>query len=88
MTGYGESVIDFSTGDRVELHPATDLWMQGARYGNVLKPRQYHNTTMVSSNLIKSVNLFMLCQAICEGYKQQPAARNPVAPRVYNGSCT
>ncbi len=53
MTGYGESVIDFSTGDRVELHPATDLWMQGARYGNVLKPRQYHNTTMVLVKLDK-----------------------------------
>lgn len=23
------------TGDRVELHPATDLWMRGARFGTV-----------------------------------------------------
>lgn len=23
-------------GDRVQLHPATDLWMQGCRYGSVL----------------------------------------------------
>lgn len=23
------------TGDRVELHPGMDLWMQGARYGTV-----------------------------------------------------
>ena len=24
-------------GDRVQLHPATDLWMRGARYGTVTK---------------------------------------------------
>lgn len=26
---------DFRVGDRVELHPATDLWMRGARFGTV-----------------------------------------------------
>lgn len=26
---------DFRVGDRVELHPATDMWMRGARYGEV-----------------------------------------------------
>jgi len=26
---------DFRPGDRVQLHPATDLWMRGARYGTV-----------------------------------------------------
>lgn len=25
----------FSVGDRVELSPATDLWMRGAKYGQV-----------------------------------------------------
>ena len=25
------------TGDRVELHPATEWWMRGARYGDVVK---------------------------------------------------
>lgn len=44
---YGESVVDFGSGDRVELHPALDLWMQGARYGNVLPARAYHKVTMV-----------------------------------------
>lgn len=24
-------------GDRVQLHPATDLWMSGARYGTVTR---------------------------------------------------
>jgi len=28
-------LTDFKPGDRVQLHPATDLWMQGARYGVV-----------------------------------------------------
>lgn len=30
-------VRDFKVGDRVEMHPATDLWMRGARFGNVVK---------------------------------------------------
>lgn len=25
----------FTRGDRVELHPGCDLWMQGAKYGTV-----------------------------------------------------
>jgi len=25
----------YGIGDRVELHPGTDLWMRGARYGTV-----------------------------------------------------
>jgi hypothetical protein len=33
MTGYDGK--DYKVGDRVELHPGTDLWMQGARYGTV-----------------------------------------------------
>ena len=39
---YGESVIDFGSGDRVELHPSLDLWIAGARYGNVLPARSMH----------------------------------------------
>ena len=34
---YGEKVSDFWVGDRVELHPATDCWMSGAKYGTVTK---------------------------------------------------
>ena len=26
----------FTVGDRVELHPGTDLWMRGARFGVVV----------------------------------------------------
>lgn len=29
------TIADFTIGDRVELHPAHALWMQGARYGTV-----------------------------------------------------
>jgi hypothetical protein len=29
-------ISDLYEGDRVELHPATDLWMRGARYGEIL----------------------------------------------------
>jgi hypothetical protein len=28
---------DFKVDERVTLHPATDLWMRGARYGTVAK---------------------------------------------------
>ena len=33
FTGYDGN--GYSVGDRVELHPACDLWMMGARYGTV-----------------------------------------------------
>ena len=29
-------IANCAVGDRVELHPATDLWMRGARYGEVV----------------------------------------------------
>lgn len=33
-----DSTFDgFRVGDRVELHPSTDRWMQGDRYGEVVK---------------------------------------------------
>ena len=28
---------EFKPGARIELHPATDLWMRGARFGTVRK---------------------------------------------------
>lgn len=27
----------YAVGDRVELHPGTDLWMRGARFGEVVQ---------------------------------------------------
>lgn len=35
-TLYGYDGNGYTIGDRVELHPATDLWMRGARYGVVV----------------------------------------------------
>ena len=39
MTCYEEnaSPADFTIGQRVESHPATDTWMRGNRYGTVSK---------------------------------------------------
>lgn len=34
MNGYDGAEIKI--GYRVEMHPATDLWMQGDRYGDVI----------------------------------------------------
>lgn len=34
MRGYDGST--YEVGDRVEIHPGTDLWMRGARYGRVV----------------------------------------------------
>ena len=34
---YDYSIRNFHEGQRVELHPATDLWMSGACYGTVVK---------------------------------------------------
>ena len=35
MTFY--SLADFRVGKRIQLHPATDQWMQGHRYAQVIK---------------------------------------------------
>lgn len=35
-TAYGYDGNGYTIGDRVELHPGTDLWMRGARYGTVV----------------------------------------------------
>lgn len=36
QTVYGYDGNGYTVGDRVELHPGTDLWMRGARYGVVV----------------------------------------------------
>lgn len=46
MTGYayGYDGHAFTVGHRVEIHPSTDLWMRGARFGTVkrLGPKYRH----------------------------------------------
>ena len=34
---YGYDGSAYSVGDRVEIHPSTDYWMRGARYGTVVR---------------------------------------------------
>ena len=36
MAFYGYDGNGYEIGDRVELHPACDLWMRGCRYGKVV----------------------------------------------------
>ena len=35
MTGYDGS--EYGVGDRIEIHPSTDLWMRGTRFGVVVR---------------------------------------------------
>ena len=35
-TAYGYDGNGYSIGDRIEIHPGTDLWMMGARFGEVI----------------------------------------------------
>jgi hypothetical protein len=38
MSGQTDLLLEqFKVGDRVELHPATDRWMRGDRFGAVTK---------------------------------------------------
>lgn len=38
MSGQTDLLLEqFTVGDRVELHPATDRWMRGDRFGTVSK---------------------------------------------------
>lgn len=34
-TVYGWDRIGYGVGDRIEIHPGTDMWMRGARFGVV-----------------------------------------------------
>lgn len=40
MRVQGYDGVEYGVGERVELHPGTDLWMRGARYGTVTKIAQ------------------------------------------------
>jgi hypothetical protein len=42
-TVYGFDGSAIAIGDRIELHPATDLWMRGARYGVLERVSVTHN---------------------------------------------
>ena len=47
-------LTDFAVHDRVEIHPATDAWMMGDRYGEVIKiGRKYLHVKMDRSNKVR-----------------------------------
>lgn len=48
---YGENMLDFGTGDRVELHPSIPAWKRGERFGVVLQWRRYVAPTLVRVKL-------------------------------------
>lgn len=51
----------FSIGQRVELHPATDAWMMGDRYGEVVKVgRSLIHVKMDRSGKVRKVRADLL----------------------------
>jgi hypothetical protein len=53
MADTTPNLHDFAVGERVELHPATDAWMQGDRYGQVvLLGRRYVHIKMERSGRV------------------------------------
>jgi hypothetical protein len=46
---------DFSVGDRIQLHPATDAWMRGDRFGQIRKVGRkfYHVAMDVSGRVLR-----------------------------------
>lgn len=50
----------FRVGERVQLHAATDQWMQGDRYGTVVgygRPAQYYDTTTKERGMVRPVRV-------------------------------
>ena len=47
---------DFGIGDRVQLHPATDAWMRGDRYGRVAAVRGSHVVLAMDSRRVLKVS--------------------------------
>jgi hypothetical protein len=46
---------DYGVGDRVQLHPATDAWLRGDRYGQIRKVTQkfYHIAMDTSGRVLR-----------------------------------
>ncbi len=65
---YGYDGSGYVVGDRVELHPGTDLWMAGARYGDV---------TFIRSDNVVSVRVDAVRRVIrgpAESFRRVPSA--------------
>lgn len=51
---YHTSSTEFTRGQRVQLHPGTDMWMRGDRYGEVVKTIRPHMSSRDGKVWIKS----------------------------------
>jgi hypothetical protein len=63
MTSYGDyfTTAHFAVGARVELHPATDAWMMGDRFGTVTRVgRKLVHVHMDRSNRTRRVPPILL----------------------------
>jgi hypothetical protein len=49
---------------RVELHPATDRWMMGDRYGTVIKDERKGETWVYTVKLDKSGKMIRVCDEL------------------------
>lgn len=62
--GEGGAIVEIpalTIGQRVELHPATDAWMMGDRYGEVVKiGRTYIHVKMDRSGKVRKVRADLL----------------------------
>lgn len=68
QTVYGYDGTAYGVGDRVEIHPGTDLWMRGARFGTVVrmsltpKDRVHVKLDKVSGKVAGTAETFRLAQ--------------------------
>jgi len=53
ITATGFDGNGYTVGARVEIHPATDAWMRGAQYGDVLKVFRTRGRVRVTVKLDK-----------------------------------
>jgi hypothetical protein len=64
---YGYDGIAYGLGDRVEIHPASDFWMRGARFGTVVgvtpKDRVHVRLDKVSGKVVGKADTFRLIES-------------------------
>ena len=58
LTKAQHAALDYyNLGKRVELHPATDAWMSGDRYGTIVKVNSWDITDGAASNVNVSIKM-------------------------------
>lgn len=71
MTNQGNLLLSqFDVGDRIELSPATDAWMMGDRYGEVIRIGRFYLTVkMDTSGKERKVSPENVYKNITKGFK-------------------